>query len=595
MQVTDYYQERVDNFRGMADQLQKRENRLSYARLISFLGTLVIFFLLISYNLVAAIVTLVTGLIIFGSLVKIFIRTEKNKNFYTHLVSVNQSEFNCIKGDISSFTDGSAYLKKEHPYSLDLDLFGHASLFQYINRTTSKPAADMLAEWLMEPAPINEINNRQQAIDELKPLVDWRQKLMVLGYTNRKAGDSPAALKTWVQSANLFARVWQLKMVTSALTAFTLTVLALIVIFKLPFTLLLLDLGINFVYYFIQAKKINQLHQQVSNSSELLLTYADTIHLIEHQDFKNSKLKSLREVFLHHHPASGRIKKLSELVGRLDTRLNIMISVPLNLFFFWDIHYCLALEKWKTQHRNELSKWFTAMAEFEVLSCFANMAFNNPGWVQPEVINDYFELNAVQAGHPLIPENRRICNDISMKGSGKTIVITGSNMAGKTTFLRTCGVNAVLALAGACVCAKSFKISHVNVLTSMRISDSLEDNTSSFYAELKRLASIIDQAKNNQRVFLLLDEILRGTNSNDRHTGSVALIRQLIDYGAITFIATHDLKLADMAGDKPDKIDNYYFDVKVENEELYFDYKLTPGVCNSMNASILMKKMGIRM
>jgi len=209
-------------------------------------------------------------------------------------------------------------------------------------------------------------------------------------------------------------------------------------------------------------------------------------------------------------------------------------------------------------------------------------------------VPEYFVLKAKNAGHPLIPAGRRIDNSLEIIQSGKTVIITGSNMSGKSTFLRTCGVNAVLALSGAPVCAASFKISYAQVFSSMRISDSLEDNTSSFYAELKRLAAIILAAEHNQNVFILLDEILRGTNSNDRHIGSIALIKQLIDYDTVSVVATHDLKLADLADALPGKIDNYHFDVKIDGEELFFDYRLNPGICTSMNASILMKKMGIR-
>jgi DNA mismatch repair ATPase MutS len=212
----------------------------------------------------------------------------------------------------------------------------------------------------------------------------------------------------------------------------------------------------------------------------------------------------------------------------------------------------------------------------------------------PEVIPGYFTFRARNFGHPLIPAGRRVANDIEIDKGGKVLIVTGSNMAGKSTFLRTCGVNTVLALAGAPVCASGLTLSHVQVYSSMRISDSLEDNTSSFYAELKRLASIIRKAEQDPQIFILLDEVLRGTNSNDRFTGSVALMKQLAGYGTVVILATHDLKLAELEKSMPGKINNYHFDVKVDGEELYFDYKLSPGICTSLNASILMKKMGIR-
>jgi DNA mismatch repair ATPase MutS len=210
------------------------------------------------------------------------------------------------------------------------------------------------------------------------------------------------------------------------------------------------------------------------------------------------------------------------------------------------------------------------------------------------VTDDWSVFSAEEMGHPLIPAGRRISNDFSVEGHGKAIVITGSNMSGKSTFLRTCGINAVLAFAGAPVCASAFTVSHVRLHSSMRISDSLEENISSFYAELRRLRSIISAAENDPKVFLLLDEILRGTNSDDRYMGSVALIKQITGYGSVALVATHDLRLAGLENELPVAIENYHFDVKVSGEELFFDYKLTPGVCSSFNASLLMKKMGIR-
>jgi DNA mismatch repair ATPase MutS len=234
------------------------------------------------------------------------------------------------------------------------------------------------------------------------------------------------------------------------------------------------------------------------------------------------------------------------------------------------------------------------MAEFEVLASLGNMAFNNPEWAFPKVTEDYFVFRAEDMGHPLIPAGRRIGNGFNAEGAGKAIIVTGSNMSGKSTFLRTCGVNAVLAFAGAPVCASAFTVSFVRLHSSMRISDSLEENISSFYAELRRLRAIITGAESDPKAFLLLNEILRGTNSDDRYTGSVALIKQLTGYGAVAMVATHDLRLAGLDREIPQAIENYHFDVKVKDEELFFDYRLTPGICSSFNASLLMKKMGIR-
>lgn len=594
MTPQEHYKERVEEFRLQADRLQKKENRLSLARLIVFILSIGLFFALYSFNHLLAIGLLTVGLIAFARLVHYYNHIERSRIHARHLETINSLEGACLKGSFFEYPDGSEYVDRGHPNSYDLDLFGHASLFQYINRTTSKPAADMLSEWLRFPVELKEITRRQQAIAELNPRIDWRQQMITLGYVNKKAGGNPQSLLNWGKSTDFFPKRTRLRALTIGLSAFVILMTVLTILFSLPAGMLIPVFAVNFLFYFSQGQKISRLHEQVGRSSELLQTYAATIKLIEEASFDADKLKELQQVFLSNIPVSAQINRLSKMVSRLDTRYNIMVAVPLNLFLFWDIHCCLTLEKWKRNHEDQLAKWFSAMAEFEVLSCFANMAFNNPEWPMPKVIQDYFVLAAKDIGHPLIPEERRICNSIEINSGGKTVLVTGSNMSGKSTFLRTCGVNTILALTGAPVCAAAFTVSHVQVYSSMRISDSLEDNTSSFYAELKRLAAIIKEAEHNPRLFLLLDEILRGTNSNDRYTGSVALIKQLIGYETVSVVATHDLKLADLAAELPEKIDNYHFDVKIDGEELYFDYKLNPGICTSMNASILMKKMGIR-
>jgi len=255
----------------------------------------------------------------------------------------------------------------------------------------------------------------------------------------------------------------------------------------------------------------------------------------------------------------------------------------------------LLLEKWKKQNEEHIGVWFESLAEIESLSSLANLSFNHPHWVFPVIANQPGVFVAESLGHPLIPEDKLIGSDFFTEGTGELNLITGSNMAGKSTFLRAVGVNTVLAMTGAPVCAASLTVSNTKLMSSMRVSDNLEENTSTFYAELKKLKEIIEAVNQKQNVFLLLDEILRGTNSGDRHTGSKALIKQLIHHNAAGLIATHDLELAKLADEFPGKIHNYHFDAQVSNDELYFDYKLKRGICQSMNASILMKKIGIEL
>jgi DNA mismatch repair ATPase MutS len=267
----------------------------------------------------------------------------------------------------------------------------------------------------------------------------------------------------------------------------------------------------------------------------------------------------------------------------------------LAVLFQWDLQQVIALEKWKKRNHQSIIQWFEALGNFEAISSFATLHFNHPEWCFPELKKEHFFIEGKEIGHPLINKLKRVNNYIDINNKGIIMLVTGSNMAGKSTYLRTIGVNTVLSMAGAIACAKSFALSPVQLITSMRIADNLEENTSTFYAELKKLKTVIEKVNNHERVFILLDEILRGTNSLDRHTGAVALTKQLIRQQAAGIIATHDVELAKLKDDYPANIYNYHFDVQVNNGELYFDYKLKEGICTSLNASILMKKIGIEL
>ncbi len=593
MSPREVYQSREAESSAFSERLRKLSDRLSMARLAAFAGGLTLFAVLVSFSVLAAVATLTVALILFSLLVIKYETTEKRRKRYLHLAEINRLELKCLDGDYSGFKTGEEYIERDHPYSYDLDIFGKASLFRYICRTTSRPASDRLAEYLKKPAAREDILLRHEAVAELQPLTDWRQELMTLGYLNAGAGSDLAPLIHWLGSDDIFRKTGRERIITACLSLLALAAV-ISVIAGVPAGILAPVFGVNFIFYFTRFKRISKLQEQVSRSSDLLKAYSAIIKLIENRNFASPLLQKLQSAFTAEISASLRIRQLSRLVGRLDWRLNMLISGPLNLLFFADIHFCLALEKWKRGHASLIPGWFAAMAEFEVLASLANMAFNNPGWVYPRVTEDYFVFKVQQMGHPLIPAARRISNDFAAEGTGKAIIVTGSNMSGKSTFLRTCGTNAVLAFAGAPVCASAFAVSHVRLHSSMRISDSLEENISSFYAELRRLGEIISGAESDAKVFLMLDEILRGTNSDDRYTGSVALIKQLTGYGAVAMVATHDLRLAGMEKELPDSIENYHFDVKVSGDELFFDYRLTPGVCSSFNASLLMKKMGIR-
>jgi DNA mismatch repair ATPase MutS len=326
-----------------------------------------------------------------------------------------------------------------------------------------------------------------------------------------------------------------------------------------------------------------------------LQSFLPALKMMEQTSFTSKFIDDKKKLLQGHIPASAQIAGLKKILDRLDYRLNPVVHIPLNIFLLWDLQQALALYKWKKTNTVQAERWYDVLGEMEALSSLATLAFNRSEWVFPEVTDHWFEMECRQAGHPLIHPSKLVLNDFSLAGSPQIALVTGSNMAGKSTFLRTIGANTILAMAGAPVCAEYMKLPVTKVMSSMRITDNLEEETSTFYAELKKLKWILESVQKKEKVFLLLDEMLRGTNSLDRHAGSEALIRQLMQEGAVGIIASHDVELSKLENEFPAQMGNYHFDSAVVQEEIIFDYKLKEGICTSTNATLLMKKIGIQM
>ena len=290
--------------------------------------------------------------------------------------------------------------------------------------------------------------------------------------------------------------------------------------------------------------------------------------------------------------ASKSLKSLSAILNALDNRMNFVSWTIFNGLLLWDILHMRRLENWQKLHKDKIVDWFESIAELDALICFANFSYNHPDAIFPEIMNGENGVKAESLGHPLIPREVRVDNPLEIKNS-QFIIITGANMAGKSTYLRTVGINLILGMCGAPVCATKFSFKPVEIYTSIRTSDSLQKNESYFYSELKRLKAIIDELKTGKELFIILDEILKGTNSKDKHAGSEALLKQLIRYNASGIVATHDVALGILQESFPDHILNRCFEVDIDGDRLTFDYKLREGVSKNMNATLLMREMGI--
>lgn len=346
---------------------------------------------------------------------------------------------------------------------------------------------------------------------------------------------------------------------------------------------------INIAWNVSQGSKINKVFYNFGGGSSLLNGYADAILWTENYKWKSSYLLSITG---SETPVSKEIKSLSKIIQNFDARLNIVVGVALNALLLWDLRCCVSLDKWHQSSSTDVISALNHLGDFEVIISMATLAYNQQEWVFPGV-NGAFTLKGEQIGHPLISPDIRISNDFGVQNIPTVDIVTGSNMAGKSTFLRTLGVNMVLAYAGAPVCAKSMHLSVFSINTYMRIKDSLNESTSTFKAELNRLKMILDNVVNDKNTFVLIDEMLRGTNSRDKYLGSKVFVEKLITEKTPALFATHDLQLADLKQANEQTLRNYHFDISINNGEMMFDYKLKNGPCETFNAAILLKEIGL--
>jgi DNA mismatch repair ATPase MutS len=538
------------------------------------------------------------ALVLIGSLtyfVRKYSKNEKNIKRLLKLIEINENELKCLETRHSSlYSNGEEYEVHNHPYSSDLDIFGEHSIFQLINRCVSKSGNDILATYLSSPASNETITQRQKAVQELSSNINWRQNIIQYGLQKKLKTDDPDYVSEWGKTPNPFHGNKKLYWAICILPILSLGTLVYAFIgSSIPILILLMiSIGIHYTNF----RKVGMAHSSTSKRADMLNIYAHIIKEFESQDWESDKLEQLKQKLASNDISTHKkIKNLSKLIELLDQRYNMLVQILFNTIFFYELHLLFRIDKWKTKYGTEIDNWFICIGEIEALSSFANLSINHSDWAFADVTDKHFELQMVDAGHPMIDENKRVGNDYKMEGPSMVHIITGSNMAGKSTFLRTIGVNVVLALSGAPVCAKEMLVSNVEVNTSMRIKDSIEENESSFYAELKRIQQVLDKVTKKENTLLLLDEILRGTNSKDKHTGSAALIKQLVKYNAVGLVATHDLELSILEDELPGQVKNRFFDIKIDGEQLYFDYKVQKGVCKTFNAPILMKKMGIEM
>ena len=588
------FTQNAEQFQAQSEKVSRQFNQLSTVRILAFALAIVgLVYLANARSDGGFLLLLLISVVGFPLLIRYHNRLRARKDHLLTLKTINENELKRLNLALADFDQGQNFQQPMHPYSGDLDVFGEHSLFQLINRSATQQGKSMLAHWLLHPAEKPEVEERQRAVQELTHLTEWRQTFQAQGPQRSDQEESMATLLMWMQEPPALPRR---ALYTALCYGLALLAIAAIVMYftvDLPGYAVLLLLVINGTILWSTAGVAADTHRKTTRSVAALHAYQQMLVSIEQQTFTSARLKRLQAQLRHDGvTASQEISQLRYILDNFDARGNMFYHV-LNVILLLDVFWLLRADCWKAQLRGDVAQWFEGVSEVEALSSLASFAFAHPAFTFPTISDQPFRLHAQDMGHCLIPPQQRVANDFAMEDRGTITIITGSNMSGKSTFLRTVGVNMVLALAGAPVCADTFEVSVMQVFTSMRTQDSLEENVSSFYAELRRLRQLLDMLKAPERpVLFMLDEILKGTNSQDRHHGAASLIKQLSKLSATGFVSTHDLELGKLEETLPN-VKNYSFTSTIEQDEIYFDYTLRQGVCRSFNASKLMAKMGI--
>ncbi|WP_446899292.1 MutS-related protein [Clostridium sp. LBM24168] len=618
LSALEEYEKRKHRYNLLIKRQQKCMTGISNLRLIIFITGFIV--LIEMYILRKPFIFNLIVLIIISLLFYlVYLQTNmKAKIMYSVvLTEVNHTSIKRLNGEWKNFEDvGEDFIDKNHNYSYDLDIFGKGSLFQLINTAHTCIGRQKLKKLLVEkPRDKQSIYDRQSAVIELAHKIYFRQRFEAEGkmISNNKQNSKELFLWLKERKNSILKKqtIWILRILSTVTAVTTLTLVVKIVSFILaalfdvhktvpkifylmpsyvPVTLILVQciiLKIN------KKDRIKNLVIAERYNSDIKM-YKNMFRLIEEHEFKSKYIVNLcRKLYSNDgSSAYSQIEAFSKICGSIANRRNMLYPI-LNPILMIEYYWNISVEKWKIKSGNSFQEWIDVIGELEALCSIAVIKYDNPHWVMPGIVAGSSKITAKNMGHPLLEEKKRVCNDLNIGKAYSVMLVTGSNMSGKSTFLRTVGINIVLAYAGAPVCAEKFFCTIMDLYSCMRINDNLEQNISSFYAEILRIKNIVEGSKKGQRILFLLDEIFKGTNSIDRHTGAMILVKQLSKTDNLGFISTHDLELGEMTNYKESKIRNYHFSEYYRNNKIYFDYKLKEGISDTRNAVYLMKLAGI--
>ncbi|MDN3641273.1 DNA mismatch repair protein MutS [Lutimonas halocynthiae] len=582
-----FYQEEKSKFEQQRDQLRKKSNLYSILRIILFLIVLPAAYL--SYDETRLFLgVLATGFTGFMIMVIKHQSLRTQRILSEHLIAINSIEIDALNGKYDSLPTGSEFTDPHHYFSNDVDLFGNGSFFQYINRTATSSGRRSLAR-ILTSNDIEDIAAKQEVIKELSEMPQWRQRYLALAKMVKTETDHKIIV-SWIHNYKSFLPSL-MKYLPMLFSLISLVLLLLVSLGQISFFLLagwfFVGLLITLPYF----KRVNHLYLEAGQIKHTFKQYHTLLNEIENLKLKASfAIKQQDKIQSSNKKASLIFKEFSKILDAFDQRNNMLFGILGNGLFLWDLRQTYKIDKWISVYQNQVENWFDVISYFDAQISLSNYAYNHTDHHFPEIKLKEYGISAEMLGHPLLDKEVRIDNDFSIAEKDFQI-ITGANMAGKSTFLRTISLSLIMSNSGLPVCAKKMSYSPIKLITSMRTTDSLAEESSYFYAEIVRLRFIVDQMKDD-KYFIILDEILKGTNSKDKAIGSKKFVEKLVKSGSTGIIATHDLSLCDIEQEYP-QIHNKYFDAKINNEELVFDYKLKAGICTNMNASFLLKKMEI--
>lgn len=583
------YTQLIDDYTQQVSRQQSKSRMIGWTRL--FIFVLLLFF---SYKFLSPathpvfLVLVIVLCILFLMLIKVHQNVKFKRDLSSKHLEINLNEQSVQGGNPSIFRDGNS-LVGEHRFAADLDLFGNGSLFHFINRCGTYTGLIHLSNVLKDPfIQPSEILERQASVQELSLKTKLRQNVLAHGMLLELLQDSESLNSNFkiAKPNNYFAWWW-----SGLLIIWPIIMVGLTIYFFRTLDVYPLLTGILFALTVVglQAKKTQYHSTLISGKSTMWKLYATLFDIITSETYETKLLQKIKHNL---NEATHGTASLAKLGNAFDQRLNMLAFVILNSYLLYDIHMNRRWIKWVNSFGSKLSKWIDELGLFESLSSIATFQFNHPEFAIPKLTEE-ITIQGVDVGHPLITDQKRVHNDFAFGPKKNLFIITGSNMAGKSTFLRTLGVNCILAQIGSPVCAKNFSLKPMPIHSSIRMSDSLQEETSYFFAELKKLQQILSDLDKGIPSLVLLDEVLKGTNSEDKIYGANELIKKLVKKDALIFLATHILSLGDLEKQYPEAVENYCFESTINEDELHFDYKLKTGVAQQKNATFLMKKMGI--